>query len=134
FPFGEIGDFCHGWQQFLRDDERFAVWQFVSYVVSLRMKRYRQVRRQCPGSRGPDDNKNFLALQRWIEGAPIFGYRKFHINGWRTMLGVLNLGVSKRSLARPAPVHRLESAINQSTFVKFPIHASNGGLIRVAHG
>src|SRR5262249_18615503 len=73
------------------------------------------------------------ALKRRIEGTPIFGNRKFHIDGWRTSIGVFDLGIGKRGLARPAPVYGLESAVNESALVKFAIDANNGGLVRMAH-
>ena len=99
-----------------RDDHRAAV-DLVGAVVELRMKRDRQVRRDRPGGRRPDQDRDLTPGQRRHrrgERAGAFGcQQELDVDRGRRVVVVLDFGLGERRAAVDAPVHRLLALVNQ---------------------
>ena len=91
----------HLGRQRLGDDDRAAV-DVVRGVVEVRMKRDRQIRRDRPRRRRPDENGDVAA-----------GQRELDVDRRRGVILVLHLRLGERRAAVDAPVHRLLALVNQ---------------------
>ena len=83
------------------------------HVVELGVGDDRQVGRQRPGGRGPDDERRLLLLEARVGLAQIADDREAHVDRRRGVVLVLDLGLGQRRVMREAPVHRLLVAVDE---------------------
>jgi hypothetical protein len=110
--------------QFGCHDQAFAAVAQVELhqcVIDLRMQRHRSVRRQCPGSRGPDRHcgRHIIEQRQLVRGreAEAFGeigtvnHFEAHVDARRGLILVFHFGFGQRRAAVQAPMHRLEALV-----------------------
>ena len=95
-----------------RDDQKFAVARDRD-VVQLRVGDDREVRRQRPGRRRPDDERRALVAQPRLGLADVAVDREADVDGRRGVLFVFDLRLGQRRAVGEAPVHRLLVAVDQ---------------------
>ena len=117
-------------------DHRATV-HVISRVVELRMKRQRQVRRNRPRRRRPDQCRHLAARER---GNALRQFtsahrieRKLHVDRRRRMVCVLDLGFRERGAAVNAPVDRLLAFVDQRTLDEFSECARDVRLVPRIH-
>ena len=120
----------------LGDDHRAAV-DVVGRVVELRMKRDRQVRRNRPGRRRPDEDRDVAARQRRHAlrefRRALRRERELDVDRRRGVILVLDLRLGERSAAVDAPVHRLLALVDQALLDELPEAARDRRLVLEVH-
>ncbi len=105
-----------------------------SDILQLGMQGNGQVGRNSPGSGSPDNQKNPATSQKSIRGGNIFHQRKFHVNGRRGIIFILNLGLGQGGIAGGAPVNGFFLFEKTAVAGKFGQLPNNGSFIRKVHG
>ncbi len=127
------GPLAEGIEQSGGNDQDFTAG-VQGHVVEFRMEADRQVGRQGPGSRGPDNQGGILSRQGRHLAGDIILERKFYINGRRAVIGVLHLGLGQGGTAGRAPVHRLLALEEPAVCGEFRQLPGGDPLIEVVHG
>ena len=83
------------------------------HVVQFGIRDHRQVGRQGPGRRGPDDERRLLPLEPRVGLPQITDDREADIDRRRGVVLVFDLGLGQRRVMREAPVHRLLVAVDE---------------------
>ena len=113
-------------------------FDLVDGVPQCGMKRDRQVGRDGPRRRGPDQHRDIDVGERGDErgqgGRARGGDRKLDVDRRRRVRLVLHLGFGKRRPAVDTPVDRLLAAIHPTLFHERPERADDRGLIGEVHG
>ena len=118
--------------QALGDDVVFVA-ELHGRVLEFGMEAHRQVRRQGPGRRGPDDD---IGIVR-VHAGNLHGRRvdlEFHEDGRRRVVGVFDLRFRQRGHAGGAPVDRLLAPVDVSLFKDLPEDLDDRGLVLGGHG
>ncbi len=95
-----------------REHERFGnagLPEFPRHVKLLRMHRDREICRQGPGGRRPDDNARFA---REVAARD----RKLHVNRGVFAVLIFHFGFGQRGLRAGAPKDRLHAFVNEAFF------------------
>ena len=100
-------------------------------VLLLGMHRDRQVGRQRPRGRRPDDQRR---LGRGGSRRQRADQREAHVHRRRALILVLDLGLGQRGLAVHAPVHGLEALVHEAAADQPPELAHDHGLVGGRHG
>ena len=123
-------------RQRLGDDHR-AAFNFVRRVVELRMKRDRQVGRDGPRRRRPDQHRDLTAGQlrhaRKQLRLAFRGERELDVDRRRRVILVLDFRFGQRGLAVDAPVHRLLALVDQPLLDELAEGARDRRLVLEVH-
>ncbi len=118
------------------DDHRAAV-DVVRRVVELRMKRDRQIRRNRPRRRRPDEDRDAPAGER--RHAPpelrcaLRRERELDVDRRRRVVLVLDFGLGERGAAVDAPVHRLLALVDEPLLDELAQRARDRRLVLEVH-
>ena len=100
-------------------------------VFEFRMHGDGEVSRQGPRRGGPDDNG------KWVRGRELLGSgisdRERDPDGMRTLVFILDLGLSEGRLARDGPVHRLLRTVDETLLDEASEALENLGFVRGIH-
>ena len=126
----------------LGDDHRGAGFSagsvdHVRAVIELRMKRDREIRRNRPRRRRPDQDRHIASIElrdacREIRRARR-RQRKLDVNRWRRVVLVLDFCFGKRRAAVNAPVNRLLSLVDESLLDEAAERADDVRLVARLH-
>ena len=123
-------------RQRLRHDDGAAV-DLVGGVVELRVKRHREIRRNRPGCRRPDQHRHVTSGERRDARRQLarafWRKRELDVDRWRRVRLVFDLRFGKRRSAMDAPVHRLLALVDQPLLDETPERARDCRLIPVVH-
>jgi hypothetical protein len=122
-------------QRFRHDHDAAAC--LVRGVVEVRVERDRQVRRNRPRRRGPDQHRHVPPLElreprRELVRA-LRRQRELHINRRRGVLLVFDFRLGKRGPAVDAPMDGLLALVDEALVDEFPQGARDRGLIAEVH-
>ena len=99
-------------------------------VVEVGMEGDCEVGRECPGSRGPDDDAERL-LGREVKAGCLSGIDgKLHEDRRRCLLLILDLGLGQSSLGSGTPEDRLLATVDEPLFHHTPEGSDDRGLVR----
>src|SRR5207237_7753568 len=94
-----------------------ATLDVVRRVIERRMKRDREVRRNRPWRRRPDEDRHALAGESGYAPRELVRAlrreRELDVDRWRHVVGVFDLGLRQRRAAMDAPVHRLLAFVDE---------------------
>ena len=101
------------------------------------MKRHRQVRRDRPWRRRPDEDRARRVRPVPGHGEParrgFVGERERDVDRRRRVVLVLDLGLGQRRAAVDAPVHRLLALVDQAALDELAERARDGRLVLEVH-
>ncbi len=119
-----------------RDDHRAAA-HFVRGIIELRVERDRQVGRNRPGRRGPDEDRHVAPFELRNAAPELVGtvrrQRELHVDGRRGVVFVFHLGFGQRRAAVDAPVDRLLALVDESLLDELPERARDRRLVLEVH-
>ena len=119
--------------QFLRDD--VDVSGFLDRRVGVMgVKRDREIGRDGPGRRGPDQPVHPLAGERGIDRGRIGRKREPNPDRRAGMVLILDLRFGQRGAIPHAPVHRLQSLIDVALVQKIDERLGDHAFVLGAHG
>ena len=119
----------------LGDDEDLApLLDLEGRVLVIGVKGDGQVRRQGPGRRRPDDDRDRLARERRELRREVRDHREFHINGGRCLVLVLDLRLGQGGLVVGAPVDGTQALVNVPGPEESGQEAEDIGLVARVHG
>ncbi len=130
------GDARDSRRERLRDDHGTSV-DLVRRVVELGMERDRQVRRNRPRRRRPDQDRHGAsrefgdALREFIRA--LGRERELHVDRRRRVILVFDFRFRERGAAVNAPVHRLLALVDQPLLDEPAERPRDGGLVAEIH-
>ena len=128
-----LGDFR---RQRLRHDDHAAA-DLVRRVIEFRMEGDRQVRRNRPRRRRPDQHRDVEALQLGDPAAELLGAGRregeLDVDRRRGVLLVFHFRLGKRGAAMNAPVHRLLALVDESLLDELPERPRDRRLVLEVH-
>ena len=146
-PIGDAERVHDGFDEFACHQQPFAgvvQFEFNQRVVELRMHRDRTVRRQCPGSRGPDgDRGRHIDQQVALVGECIdealrqigaVDHLEAHVDARGGLVLVLDLRLGQRRAAIQAPMHRLVALVHVAVLDDDREGAQLFGFVSRHHG
>ncbi len=111
--------------------------EFVGAVVEVGMEGDRQVGRDGPGRRRPDQDRRLAAGERRDARREIPSGRRrqgeLDVDRRRGVVLVLDLGLGQRGAAVRAPVHRLLALVDEALLDEPPQGADDRSLVAVVH-
>jgi hypothetical protein len=122
--------------QRLGDDHDAAI-HFVRAVIELGVKRDRQIRRDRPGGRRPDQHRHGASVERRRDRRQgiraLRRQRELDVDRRRRVFRVLDLRFGKRRAAVDAPVHRFLALVDQPLLDEPSQRARDGRLVPEVH-